>query len=479
MYYRLVKPWSLRGYPGEPLTLDCAGVPGPQHRLNGALFRILMQCDGCTDVIPSDGMTQKVLDKYVEKGVIEACAEPSPIREWQKYHSYDHRRIPGAFFSLTGRCNLHCRHCFAQAENLRGAEEFSLPQIRIILDQLQDAGIQSLILSGGEPLMHRQFQQILDEIALRDMNIYRMYTNGILVTREVADHLRQTGQKPEFVISFDGLGVHDWIRQRPGAEEMAVKAMGICREYGFPIRCAINLNDRSLPALEATARFLYDQGARSLFLIRTSESPEWLRSGERCLTPEEYWEAALDLIRKVRDLNRKGLTLQFFNGPLVVPGADREFYRQLEAQDLDDLLTRSAWCRKAKDWLSISSRGIIYPCDAYEGAALESGFFREGCNILERPLADILKDSDYARVMDLTVGEIAKANPECRDCPWLRRCHGSDCRVGGTLGKAALAGQGYFGQKDAIKPVLKGPLTCAFYRGGYFDRMLEILEAED
>ncbi len=476
MYYKLIKPWSLRGYPGEPLTLDCAGVPGPQHRLNGALFRILLQCDGVTEVTIPDEITARVLEKYTERGVIEPCAEPSPIREWQTYHYYDHRRIPGAFFSLTGRCNLHCRHCFAQAENLKSAREFTMDQIVYILSQLQAEGIQSLILSGGEPLMHRQFPEILDEIAARDMSVYRLYTNGLLLTEEIAERLKKHGMTPEMVISFDGLGVHDWMRRREGAQDRVTEAMALCRKYGFPIRCAVNVNERSLPVMEETARFLYAQGARSLFLIRTSESPEWLRTGERCLTAAEYWEAALSLIRGLRDLNRQGLTLQFFNGPLVPPGADREFYRQLEAADTEELKECMAWCRKARDWLSISSTGLILPCDAYEGAALESGFFREKCNILERPLGDILKDSDYARTMEIRVKDIMEANPECRDCKWLRRCHGADCRVGGTLGQAAKAGEGYFRREGAIRPVLKGPLSCAFYRGGYFDRMLEILE---
>ena len=476
MYYKLVKPWTLRGYPDELLTLDAAGVPGPQYKLTGPLFRLLMQCDGCTDITSPDETTRQVLAHYQRQGVLEACDTPSPIREWQKYRCFDHRRIPGAFFSLTGRCNLHCQHCFAQAENLKAAKEFTLEQIAYILDQLQDCGIQALILSGGEPLVHRDFSAILDQIALRDMRVHRLYTNGILLTEEVAAQMTRLGMRPEIVLSFDGLGVHDWMRRRPGAQDRAVEAMRVSREAGFPIRCAVNINDRTTPVLEETSRFLYDHGVRSLFFIRTSESPEWLRTGNRCLTPDEYWQAAIGLIRDLRDLNKKDLDIQFFNGPFIQHGATPEFFRQFilpEDQPLEDC---GAWCRKARDWLSISSTGIIFPCDAYEGAALESGFFRQGCNILERPLHDILKDSDYARVFAISVADVMKANPECASCKWMRHCKGSDCRVGGTLGLAAKAGKGYFAREDTIKPVLKGPLTCAFYQGGYYEQMLRILE---
>lgn len=476
MYYKLKMPWSLRGYQEELLTLDCAGVPGPQHRLSAALMKILMQCDGETDVALHSEVERRVIEHYLNQGVIEACAAPSPIREWQKYHYFEHRRIPGAFFSLTGRCNLHCQHCFAQADTLKHAKEFTLEQIEYILDQLQGCGIQSLTLSGGEPLMHRQFAQIVDAIAARDMRLYRFYTNGMLFTDAIARQMKGRGFSPELVISFDGLGVHNWMRRNERAQDGAVEAMRLCREYGFPIRCAVNLNDRSLPVLEETVRFLYDQGARSLFFIRTSESPEWLRTGQRCLTLDEYWEAALKLIADVRDLNQRDLSLQFFNGPLVVPGATAEFYRQFELPRKEDIDTHSAWCRKGQDWVNISSTGMILPCDAFEGAALESGMMREGCNILERPLKEILLDSDYARVMAMTFRDVVRTNPECGACEWLPRCHGGDCRAGGTLGRAAQAGEGYFGKEGAIIFALKSPMSCRFYRGGYFDRMLAILE---
>lgn len=476
MYYKLKKPWCLRGYEDELLTLDCAGVPGPQHRLTGALFNLLLKCDGETEITAPDDLSQKVFDHYLREGVIEACDAPSPIRPWQKYRYFEHRRVPGAFFSLTGRCNLHCQHCFAQADTLKHAKEFSLEQIEHILDQLQDCGIHALTLSGGEPLMHRQFSQIVDAIAERDMTLYRFYTNGMLFTEAIAKQLKGYGYAPELVISFDGLGVHNWMRRNERAQEGAVEAMRICREYGFPIRCAINLNDKSLPVLEETVRFLYDQGARSLFFIRTSESPEWLRTGQRCLTLDEYWKAMLDLVRRVRDLNRKDLTLQFFNGPLIVPGATAEFYRQFELPRMEDIDTHTAWCRKGQDWVNVSSTGVILPCDAFEGAALESGLMREGCNILERPLKEILMDSEYAKVMALKFRDVVDANPECGTCEWLLRCHGGDCRVGGTLGRAAQGGKGYFGKENTILCALKSPMCCLLYRGGYFDRLLEILE---
>ena len=476
MYYKLKKPWSLRGYPGDLLTLEADGEVMFPYRLTGGLYRLLESCDGKTDLTQLTEKENAVIEHYIGKGIIEASETPSPIAPWQEYRYIQNRRIPGAFFSITGRCNLKCLHCFDAADNQKTAYEFSLEEICYILDQLLECGIRSLVLSGGEPLVHRQFPEIIREIAKREMKIYRLYTNGVLFTSETASLLKGNGFCPEMVISFDGLGVHDWMRGRKGVQEAAIRAIKISREAGFSIRCALNMNKATIGVLSETSRYLYELGVRSLFFIRTSESPEWLRTGLGCLTPDEYWEQALNIIKELRDLNKKDLSINFFNGPNLKAGEVRQHHEQRELPKEKAFDVLSGWCFKSLNWVNISSTGRVMPCDGCEGAALESGCFNEGCNILETPLQTILTQSDYSSAFDVSIADIMRANPECNICKWKRRCCGGGCRVCGTLGKAALAGEGYFDNKSVFNPTLKGPLTCSFYRGGYYERLLELLD---
>jgi len=60
---------------------------------------------------------------------------------------------------LTYRCNERCIHCYLDHDD---QGELTTGEIRGLLDQLADAGVFFLTLSGGEILMRRDFFQILE-----------------------------------------------------------------------------------------------------------------------------------------------------------------------------------------------------------------------------------------------------------------------------------------------------------------------------
>ena len=67
---------------------------------------------------------------------------------------------------VTYRCNERCVHCYLDHDD---HGEMSLPEIKNLLDQLADAGVFFLTLSGGEVLMR------IRAVALnaRDLGLYR------------------------------------------------------------------------------------------------------------------------------------------------------------------------------------------------------------------------------------------------------------------------------------------------------------------
>jgi len=113
--------------------------------------------------------------------------------------------------------------------------EWSFEEICDLLDQARDCGIASFTITGGEPMAHRRFLDILREIYKRDMTVFELNTNGYSITREILDEMREMGCCPQIKISFDGVGAHDWMRERRGAEESALKAVKLCAENGFRV----------------------------------------------------------------------------------------------------------------------------------------------------------------------------------------------------------------------------------------------------
>ena len=112
--------------------------------------------------------------------------------EWLHRKVGDQRIPISGSLEVTLRCNLRCQHCYIPGERRlsRKERELSLGEIQRILDEITDAGCLWLLLTGGEPLLRRDFLDIYT-YAKRKGLLLTFFTNGTLVTRRIADHLAE------------------------------------------------------------------------------------------------------------------------------------------------------------------------------------------------------------------------------------------------------------------------------------------------
>ncbi|MCK5366437.1 MAG: radical SAM protein, partial [Gammaproteobacteria bacterium] len=72
--------------------------------------------------------------------------------------------------NLTRRCNLACAHCYLDADTLRGGspDELGTEEVQDVLDQVaaRSAGTM-VVLTGGEPLVRRDLEAIIEHGAKR------------------------------------------------------------------------------------------------------------------------------------------------------------------------------------------------------------------------------------------------------------------------------------------------------------------------
>jgi radical SAM protein with 4Fe4S-binding SPASM domain len=474
MYYRLTEPWSLRGYEDRLLLLERSGEARTPHALTAPLFSLLSRCDGLTpfDADAEDEATLDILSRYQQKGVIEARQSPAPLAPYQQYRHFANRRIPNAFWGITGRCNQRCIHCFMAADSPMKPSEFTYEQALEAIDQLAACGIRNVLISGGEPLVHPDFARIVQAIVEKGLRITRLYTNGTLLRQDTIDLFRSLDMAPDIVVSFDGLGTHDWMRGVDNAEAAAREAIELSVQNGLPVWATVNVNTVTIPRIIETSRYLYDLGARGLFFIRTSEAPRWLSHRVETLADEDYCQMMVDIIRALRPQNKKDLRLKFFNGLDIIPGATPESISPDYRIYLSDAVPESGWCGKVVNTLFLASDGRVLPCDAFEGGTLMSDFLHSDNNIHERPLGEILTHSEYASTLQLGVKDMLEHNPECAECSWREKCHGGVCRACGIAAGAVETGN-YQNIRNDIKR--KAPVACMLFKGGYYDQVLTLL----
>ncbi len=122
--------------------------------------------------------------------------------------------------SLTGRCNLRCKHCFEWNDDgflTNGSEDFarreiSLEKIKECLEYTEPAKTR-LYLWGGEPMMYSHFRE-LTFLLKADPRWTTICTNGLLIDKYL-DELMDISDNLVLLISLDGFrDTNDAIRGR-------------------------------------------------------------------------------------------------------------------------------------------------------------------------------------------------------------------------------------------------------------------------
>lgn len=105
-----------------------------------------------------------------------------------------HRYPVNGTFELTLRCNLHCQMCMFRHEDGENAslleKELSAEQWISLAKQVFDAGTLNLLITGGEPMVRKDFCQIYRGIYETGFLI-SLYTNATLVTPQIMQTLRK------------------------------------------------------------------------------------------------------------------------------------------------------------------------------------------------------------------------------------------------------------------------------------------------
>ena len=84
----------------------------------------------------------------------------------------------GVHLQIADRCNHSCQHCY-QVQGRKG--ELSTDELKAILDDLAEAGIMLLNISGGEATLRPDLLELLRHARQRGFAL-RLFTNGYTMT---------------------------------------------------------------------------------------------------------------------------------------------------------------------------------------------------------------------------------------------------------------------------------------------------------
>lgn len=457
MYYILDERIGLRSWNLVPYAYYRSGERNAKQ-LTQEAFELLVRCDGMQDI--EDGM---LLRRLEAEGFLHACEKGEHhLLPWQK-ESCNNRYFPAMNWMITERCNFDCLHCFnaVGATDVkaagRGREEWTVEEAERLLDEAKKCQINAITLTGGEPMLHKNFFEILAMITERNLYVEELNTNGYYITQDSLNNMKALGCNPLIKISFDGLSYHDWLRNREGAEKAALQAIRLCVENGFRVKVQTNVHRKNVDVMLKTAETVEQLGAEEMRIIRTSESPRWRElAGDACLGIDEYYEAMIAFMemycKKTHTMN---IDIWQFMGYYPKYGA----YAIKPVSCAEGRFrAEQVVCRGNRGMVAVAANGNLYPCMQLSGSYDQQGIHLG--NVKEDGLQSLLTNSSYLEEVCTTVGTLAEKSEMCGACPYFRYC------CGGCRAIAFALTQDRFGHD---------PAKCLFFQKGYYKRITDVM----
>lgn len=309
------------------------------------------------------------------------------------------RNIPlSVQLDLTYRCNERCVHCYLDHED---HGEMTTAEIKHLLDEMADAGVFILTLSGGEIFLRKDFFEILEYARLERHFCVKLKTNAIMIREREAARIRDIGvESIQISIYSHKPEVHDGITLVPGSLRRSLQA----------------------------ARFLKSQGLRVILanVLMVQNLADY--TGVRALAEEMGLECTLDpTITPMMDGDRSVLSLGVENNALRRLFHDKALVGDVGefcsiAAPADENALSALPCSAGHTTCYVSPYGDVFPCVQFP---LPTG------NVRKQRFLDIWRHSDRMkevrsiRLKDLTTCSSCTHVAGCSRCPGLAYMEGN------------------------------------------------------
>lgn len=257
-------------------------------------------------------------------------------------------------FQYNYKCNFRCEHCSVKRfQGKKDARSFTIKDVKELSRQADDMGLAQIVITGGEPLIFPDFDEIVEAIDPQKFYIV-VDTNGWMLDEEKAMHLKSIGVD-KIQLSLDSLSPeeHDSFRHAKGSHERALKAIDASLKAGLNIILSTVVTKQRIHSDEFIEYLEFAKGKGVGVFVTYAK-------------PVGSWEGNYDVL---------------------VDKADMDYMRELEKKynvftHLTPAYGLDLGCIAVKRMISITQYGDVMPCP-YIHTSL-GNFFKE-------PLKDIVE----------------------------------------------------------------------------------------
>jgi MoaA/NifB/PqqE/SkfB family radical SAM enzyme len=208
-------------------------------------------------------------------------------------------------WQITNECNLACLHCIEESGPGKAfKDELAREEVLDVIDQLMDHEVPYLSFSGGEPMLHPHFYEMVERVTSRGSQL-KIETNGHYLSPENCARLKDLGVKA-VQVSLDGATSATFGRMRVRGEfDKTVQGIRNLAAAGVPIE--VNFSPAAFNIHEAAriVDFAHELGAFSFYSGRTMFTGNAVKAWRHLkVTDAQYDEYFATL--KAKQLEYKG-----------------------------------------------------------------------------------------------------------------------------------------------------------------------------
>ena len=289
---------------------------------------------------------------------------------------------------LTYRCPLRCPYCSNPLDFNAHRNELSTDEWRSVLVQAEDLGALQVNLTGGEPLLRDDLEQLIVEA--KRLELYsNLITSGLPLQRERLVELRRGGLDAVQVSLQDAHQASSERIAGTASFEQKLTVAGWVKELGFPLTLNVVLHRENLDHVAEIVALAERLGADRLELANTQYLGWALENRSALLPTAEQLARARELASAEKERLKGRMELLF-----VLP----DYYSNRPKACMN------GWGQR---YLVMAPDGRALPC--HLAHTIPSLAFE---NVRERPLADIWQSSPAFQAFR---GE-DWMSPTCRSC---------------------------------------------------------------
>jgi len=270
---------------------------------------------------------------FCKLAVSKATGKPMPIWAWNY---------------ITNRCNLNCKYCFV-APYWDGAEDLTFEQLCRVFDEEKQMGVEIVSLLGGEPMMRKDFGDIIDYLHKKDM-IIDVITNGYFIQK----HEKALDKIDSMCVSLDGNEeMTDSVRGK-GVYQKAVEAARFARSKGITTRIHGVITKHTINALPEMAKLCEELKVTATYAMPSiHQNEDVLKVSDEEV--RDFWKLYLKMKKEGAPFIQTDASIKaIINWPYP--------YHKILTVDDAPLAKNASKCLMKDRLILMGGTGELYPC---------------------------------------------------------------------------------------------------------------------